>query len=227
MQTQTFAFIKTRCLTTVMLLLFGHAVMGRAEASAGELNVPPEGFTALFNGEDLTGWHTPPDVLANWSVEDGVLKSPGLVEHYRASLVTEPQVKHIEPEVGVWHTVKLTMQGRTFSAEYDGELIHDRFQYHDWMLNMEPAPIRLQKHKVVYGENLGQVNPCPIEYRNIFIKELEPGITDIHTQSHARTPIERKSLNSPYAELLTRIGRNELPEGYHFSTHQEYVAENR
>ena len=24
---------------------------------AGELNVPPTGFTALFNGKDLSGWH--------------------------------------------------------------------------------------------------------------------------------------------------------------------------
>jgi len=259
MQTQTFTFIKTRCLTTVMLLLFGHAVMGRAEASAGALNVPPEGFTALFNGKDLTGWHTPPDVLANWSVEDGVLKSPGLVEHYRASLVTkkhyrdfilmldfrmptisdsgicfrrlipkiqgfgdmeqfnlrstggmghlesyyflhngiarrmgltpdqEPQVRHIEPEVGVWHTVKLTMQGRTFSAEYDGELILDRFRFHDWMMNLEPAPILLQKHMVVRGGSLGAENACPIEYRNIFIKELAPGMPDLDMTSLQET----------------------------------------
>jgi len=259
MQTQTFTFIKTRCLTTVMLLLFGHAVMGRAEASTGELNVPPEGFTALFNGKDLTGWHTPPDVLANWSVEDGVLKSPGLVEHYRASLVTkkhyrdfilmldfrmptisdsgicfrrlipkiqgfgdmeqfnlrstggmghlesyyflhngiarrmgltpdqEPQVRHIEPEVGVWHTVKLTMQGRTFSAEYDGELILDRFRFHDWMMNLEPAPILLQKHMVVRGGSLGAENACPIEYRNIFMKELAPGMPDLDMTSLQET----------------------------------------
>ena len=80
-----------------------------------------------------------------------------------------PRFRPIYPEVGVWHTVKLTMRGRTFSAEYDGEVIHDNFVYHDWMLNMEPAPIRLQKHIVVHGDNLGKENPCPIEYRNIFI----------------------------------------------------------
>jgi len=231
-----------------MLLLFGHAVVGGLEASARELNVPPAGFTALFNGRDLTGWHTRPEVLDNWFVEDGVLKSPGLVEHYRASLVTkkqyrdfilmldfrmptisdsgicfrrlipkiqgfgdkeqfnlrstggmghlesyyflpngiarrmglkpeqEPHVRHIEPEVGVWHSVKLTMQGRTLSAEYDGELILDRFRFHDWMMNLEPAPILLQKHMVVRGGSLGAENPCPIEYRNVFIRELEPDV---------------------------------------------------
>lgn len=210
-----------------------------------ELNVPPEGFTALFNGKDLTGWHTPPLVKKYWSIEDGVLKSPGLIKQWGASLATKkhyrdfilmldfrmptisdsginfrrlipeikgfgdmeqfnlrsrggmghlesyyflpkevakkmglkeeekPHVRHIDPEVGLWHTVKLTMKGRTFSAEYDGEVLYDKFEFHDWMMNMEPAPIRLQKHIVVHGDNLGKENPCPIEYRNIFIKELK------------------------------------------------------
>ncbi|HUU93890.1 MAG TPA: hypothetical protein VM238_22075, partial [Phycisphaerae bacterium] len=86
----------------------------------------------------------------------------------------KPHVRHIDPEVGVWHTVKLTMKGRTFSAEYDGEVLYDNFEYHDWMMNMEPAPIRLQKHIVVDGDNLGKMNPCPIEYRNVFVRELKP-----------------------------------------------------
>jgi len=206
------------------------------------LNVPPEGFTALFNGRDFTGWHTPPLVRKHWSIEDGVLKSHGLLEQWGADLATKkhyrdfvlmldfrmptisdsginfrrlipeipgfgdqeqfnlrskggmghlesyyflpketakkmglkeeekPHVRHIDPEIGVWHTVKLTIRGRTFSSEYDGEVLLDRFEYHDWMMNMEPAPIRLQKHIVVHGQNLGAENPCPIEYRNIFIK---------------------------------------------------------
>ena len=210
-----------------------------------KLNVPPEGFTALFNGRDFTGWRVHPKVKEMWSIEDGVLKAHGLLDQWGADLVTEkhyrdfilmldfrmptisdsginfrrlipeipgfgdmeqfnlrsrggmghlesyyflpketarkmglkeqekPHVKHIDPKVGVWHTVKLTMKGRTFSAEYDGEVIHDNFVYHDWMINMEPAPIRFQKHIVVHGDNLGKENPCPIEYRNIFIKELK------------------------------------------------------
>lgn len=210
-----------------------------------KLNVPPLGFTALFDGRDFTGWHAPPLVREYWFIEDGVLKSPGLIENWGASLSTKkhyrdfilmldfrmptisdsginfrrlipeipgfgdmeqfnlrsrggmghlesyyflpketakknglkeeekPHVRHIDPEVGLWHTVKLTMQGRTFLAEYDGEVLYDGFEYHDWMISMEPAPIRLQKHIVVHGDNLGKENPCPIEYRNIFIKEIE------------------------------------------------------
>ncbi|MHC4539757.1 MAG: 3-keto-disaccharide hydrolase [Planctomycetota bacterium] len=215
------------------------------KAGAEHVPVPPEGFTTLFNGKDLTGWHTPPLVKEYWSIEDGVLKSPGLIKRWGASLATKkhyrdfilmldfrmptisdsginfrrlipeipgfgdmeqfnlrsrggmghlesyyflpketakkmglkdqdkPHVRHIDPEVGLWHTVKLTMKGRTFSAEYDGEVILDKFEFHDWMMNMEPAPIRLQKHIVVHGDNLGKENPCPIEYRNIFIKEIK------------------------------------------------------
>ncbi len=40
-------------------------------------------------------------------------------------------------------------------------------------INIEPAIIRFQKHIVVHGDNLGKENPCPIEYRNIFIKEIQ------------------------------------------------------
>jgi hypothetical protein len=236
-----------RFVATATLLLLGQAAVAGAEASARELNLPPEGFTALFNGKDFTGWHTPSLVREYWSIEDGVLKSPGLLKQWGADLATKkhyrdfilmldfrmptisdsginfrrlipeipgfgdqeqfnlrskggmghlesyyflpqetakrlglkdeekPHVRYIDPEVGVWHTVKLTMKGRTFSAEYDGEVLYDQFEYHDWMMNMEPAPIRLQKHIVVHGDNLGAENPCPIEYRNIFIKELGTG----------------------------------------------------
>jgi len=235
-----------RFMAAAMLLLLGGAAGDGAEDSARELNVPPEGFTALFNGRDFTGWRMSRKVKEFWSIENGVLKSPSLLRQWGADLATEkeyrdfvlmldfrmptisdsginfrrlipeipgfgdqeqfnlrskggmghlesyyflpretakkvglkeedkPHVRHIDPEVGVWHTVKLTMKGRTFSAEYDGEVLYDNFEFHDWMMNMEPAPIRLQKHVVVDGDNLGKMNPCPIEYRNIFIKEIKP-----------------------------------------------------
>lgn len=211
-----------------------------------KLNVPPKGFTALFNGKDFTGWRAHPKVREFWSIEDGVLKAHGLLKEWGADLATEksyrdfvlmlefrmptisdsginfrrlipeipgfgdmeqfnlrsrggmghlesyyflpketakkhglkekdkPHVRHIDPEVGAWHKVKITMRGRTITTEYDGEVLLDKFKYHDWMINMAPAPIRLQKHIVVHGQNLGKENPCPIEYRNIFLKEIAP-----------------------------------------------------
>jgi len=258
-------------------------------------NVPPEGFTALFNGKDLTGWHTPPMVKEYWSIEDGVLKSPGLIEQWGACLATKkhyrdfvlmldfrmptisdsginfrrlipeipgfgdqeqfnlrskggmghlesyyflpketakkvglteeekPHVRHIDPKVGVWHTVKLTVRGRTLSAEFDGEVLYENFEYHDWMLNMEPAPIRLQKHIVVHGDNLGAENPCPIEYRNIYVKELDPDAVDGQATPPENGATNRKPPASPDRELLARIDKSDLPEGYAPATHQPYV----
>jgi len=49
-------------------------------AFAGEpagLNVPPEGFTALLGGEDLTGWAASENAKEHWKVEDGVLHYDG------------------------------------------------------------------------------------------------------------------------------------------------------
>lgn len=258
-------------------------------------NVAPPGFTALFNGEDLTGWHTSPEVLDAWSVEDGVLKSHGLVEHYRASLVTrkqyrdfilllefrfptisdsgicfrrllpeipgfgkleqfnlrsggglghlesyyflphgiarrvglqeeeEPHVRHIDPEVGVWHRVKLTMNGRTFSAEYDGEVLYDRFRFHDWMMSLEPGPILLQKHQVVRGGNLGGENPCPIEFRNVFIRELGPDASGDASASSQRAWHDPARDASNHEDHLARIEVQDLPKGYDPARHQVYV----
>ena len=270
---------------------------GSVPASASALlNVPPPGFTALFNGKNFTGWRVHPKVREMWSIEDGVLKSPGLLEEWSADLTTETEyrdfilmldfrmptlsdsginfrrllpeipgfgdmeqfnlrsrggmghlesyyflppetakqmglkeeekshVRHIDPEVGVWHTVKLTLQGRTFSAEYDGEVLLDGFEYHDWMLDLEPAPIRLQKHKVVHGNNLGAQNPCPIEYRNLFIKELEPGpVLERRSRVRPAATTGHGSPDSAYAELLARIDATGLPQAYVPQRHQEYV----
>jgi hypothetical protein len=118
------------------------------------------------------------------------------------------------------------MKGRTFSAEYDGEVLHDNFQCHDWMMSMEPAPILLQKHMVVRGDNLGDENPCPIEYRNIFIKELGPSESVVPSGSHRRQTVQRD--RTPRSgershELLARIDAGDLPEGYEPAKHQEYV----
>jgi hypothetical protein len=61
----------------------------------------------------------------------------------------KPHVRYIDPEVGIWHTVKLTLNGRTFSAEYDGEVRYDRLQYHDWMIYTGPAHGRIERRTTV------------------------------------------------------------------------------
>ena len=290
-----------RCLTaTTLLLSLGQAAITGAEESTGKLNVPPEGFTALFNGKDFTGWQVYPKLKEMWSIEDGVLKSHGLLERWGADLESkrkyrdfvllldfrmptisdsgimfrrllphipgfgnqeqfnlrsrggmghlesyyflpketakkhdlkkeeEPHVRHIDPEVGVWHTVRLTVQSRTISTEFDGEVLLENFQYHDWMMSMEPAPIRLQKHIFVDGDNLGKMNPCPIEYRNVFIKEIGPDETASDAspsqgKSRGEGRQNSQSMDSPNARLLARIDATQLPDGYKPATHQDFV----
>ena len=138
----------------------------------------------------------------------------------------KPHLRDIDPEVGVWHTVKLTMKGRTFSAEYDGEVLYDNFQFHDWMMNMEPAPIRLQKHIVVHGDNLGDENPVRSSTATSSSKNLG-----------RETPPSRLSLRKSRGEGgqtprdgLTQCTNSwpgstpdDLPEGYEPTKHQEYV----
>jgi len=43
-------------------------------------NTPPEGFTALFNGKDLTGWKIPEGDNGHWKVVDGVIDYDALSE---------------------------------------------------------------------------------------------------------------------------------------------------
>jgi len=86
----------------------------------------------------------------------------------------DPPVKYIDPEVGVWHTVKISLVGRTISSEFDGKVIHDRFEYPDLGHAIEPRELILQKHhplvmKDVYYEDM------PIEFRHVFIKEIASG----------------------------------------------------
>ena len=59
--------------------VFGHDTVAGAE-SAKALNIPPPGFTALFNGQDFTGWRLSPKAKAIWSIEDGVLKARALLD---------------------------------------------------------------------------------------------------------------------------------------------------
>ncbi len=87
-------------LIAFMALGLGMAMLPGARAEESELNVPPDGFTALFNGEDLSGWKglvgspksraamNPEELAAkqveadqvmrdHWRVEDGVLTYDG------------------------------------------------------------------------------------------------------------------------------------------------------
>jgi len=70
--------MRTTTLLTAILLLLPLVVTAEAAAA---LNEPPEGFTALFNGKDLTGWK-------------GLLKGPYDNPAKRATLTAEEYQKH-------------------------------------------------------------------------------------------------------------------------------------
>ncbi len=87
------------CLATCLLVAANAIALGAEDPQTP--NVPPEGFTALFNGEDLSGWHGMPhfdprklaemseadrdkqiaewtkEAKAHWKVEDGALINDG------------------------------------------------------------------------------------------------------------------------------------------------------
>jgi len=64
----------TRCLLTCVTL--GLVFTGLASAADGP-NAPPDGFAALFNGKDLSGWVADEEAKKHWKVEDGVLHYDG------------------------------------------------------------------------------------------------------------------------------------------------------
>lgn len=47
------------------------AIMAFSVRSAD--NQPPEGFTALFNGRDFTGWKVPDGDNGHWKIVDGAI----------------------------------------------------------------------------------------------------------------------------------------------------------
>ena len=234
MRTVASSFVPLALLGAALLFLIPGLCVG-----SEELNAPPEGFAALFNGKDFTGWRLSPMAKRMWSVEGGVLRSHlPLEEDYgdladieteskyrdfvlladyrmatpsdsgisfrgfeqlnlnaggggwmghlmswhfpldRPTVKEHPQVRRINPEVGVWHTVKLTVIGKTVTVEYDGEIIIDRFEYPEGISSTEPGVIKLQKHMRIDLLGDGRISDCPVEFRNVFIKELGTGTVD-------------------------------------------------
>ena len=58
---------------TITAVFFSSLALG----GEGKLNQPPEGFTALFNGKDFTGWKLSEKNAEHWKVVDGVIKYDG------------------------------------------------------------------------------------------------------------------------------------------------------
>ena len=208
----------------VMVFAF---VVGAAVVAWAADNEPPEGFTALFNGKDLTGWGTREgkeasgQQVAQWKVADGIIQYTGkdgdlwtrksfkdfvLMAECRLAATTnttgradtgiylrgypkcqvniwdnpigsggvygyrvdrdlgdEAQkaatpARKADKKVGEWNAFVITIKGDRVSVELNGEKVIDNLQ-----LPGCPAegPIGLQNHNT------------PVEFRNIYIKELK------------------------------------------------------
>ncbi len=72
----------TVLVSATLLILAG---LASAADEPGKLNSPPPGFTALFNGKDLTNWKATAKQAEHWKVVDGVITYDGKA----SDLVTE------------------------------------------------------------------------------------------------------------------------------------------
>jgi hypothetical protein len=132
----------------------------------------------------------------SWAVGQPMLFWFGPKDNKMIEDQKKTKLKEVKAEPGIWHTIKLTLVGRVLTVEHDGELVLDAFEYPEGTLSMEPSSIGLQKHKnwdydaEEAGGDLSEVVPnvsnCPIEFRNIFIKDL--GSSGLPSETAALPP---------------------------------------
>ncbi|TDU73296.1 uncharacterized protein DUF1080 [Prosthecobacter fusiformis] len=108
--------------------------------------VPPDGFTAIFNGRDLTGWKGSD---AYWSVEDGCLTgvADGTLDYNRFITWTGGKVKNFELRV----KVKVTPDGNS-GLQYRGQ---ERPDLGDWVVTgyqCDVVPKRADYNGMLYEE---------------------------------------------------------------------------
>lgn len=201
--------------------------------SRAEDNVPPPGFTALFNGKDLTGWqglveikdrlNKKPDqlkamieaanerILPHWTAQNGVLHYDGKAnslqtakDYYDFELMVDwkigpqgdsgiylrglPQVqiwdnpigsgglynnqlnpkdplKVVDKPVGEWNHFHIIMKRDRVTVRLNDVLVVDNVELENYWFRGIPIPVR--------GPIELQHHSHPLEFKNVFIKELE------------------------------------------------------
>ena len=203
-----------RWLTATFVLLSAGLAVISIDAQPPErtpLNTPPEGFTALFNGVDLTNWDDSGKPKGHWIVENGVLKYDGKGESLPTArdygdfellvdwkigpkadsgiyLRGQPQVqiwdrpeigsgglfnnqknpsqptKVADRPIGEWNTFRILIRGDKVTVFLNGEKVVDNVTMENYSDRSQPLPAA--------GPILLQHHGDPLEFRNIFIREL-------------------------------------------------------
>lgn len=137
---------------TVLAGLVGPLAISAADPNSG-IKKAPEGFTALFNGKDLTGWKEADKQAEFWKVEDGVLHYVGKGGN---DLATAKNFKNFE----LWAEWKLDKTGGDSGIYLRGRpqvQIWDQKEGSGGLLN-NPKGSPGQKPAVVADNPLGEWN---------------------------------------------------------------------
>jgi hypothetical protein len=134
---------RARCLAVLFALLILAIGRSRCELQAAE---PPEGFQAIFNGMDLSGWEGGPEY---WSVKDGCLTgvTDGTLKYNRFIIWRGGTLKNFELRV----QVKVTAGGNSglnYRSQYRPDL-------GDWVVTgyqCDVVPGRADYNGMLYEE---------------------------------------------------------------------------
>jgi hypothetical protein len=126
--------------TAIVALVWLVAAVGAADEKAGPKdNMPPEGFTALFNGKDLTNWKVDEKQAEAWKAQDGLIHYTGKGGR---NLATAKNYKNFE----MWVDWKITKGGDSgiYLRGYPQVQIWDNKEGSGGLWN-NPFPMRLSK----------------------------------------------------------------------------------
>ena len=86
--------MKTASRISVVITLAAAVCLATSAPAAD--NMPPEGFVALFNGKDLSGWKEAKGKEGHWKVEEGVITYDGKGDHLTSDKEYRNFVLHVD-----------------------------------------------------------------------------------------------------------------------------------
>jgi len=147
----------TRCIT------LGTAVLGllalSSMAAAAEDNQPPAGFTALFNGKDMTGWKADPE--GHWKADNGVMVYDGKATNLASEKAFSDFILQIDWKIEKGGNSGIILRGESQVEIWDSP-------------RMGSGGIYPQHHKPL------KVADKPVGQWNHFEIQLEKGLVTVH-----------------------------------------------